>query len=91
MKDNDKLIISNDPEEVTGCIPDDIKVHSVEKVKTVPDSIKHLSDDVSGCRIVPDTFSESSNDIGFNGTVSNRGEKIRIVPSGKKINGKLFT
>lgn len=91
MKDTDKLIASSDPEEVTGCIPDDIKVHSGSKGNTVPDSIKHCPQDSSSCRIVPDSRDfQSESDIGFNG-VSHNGDKIRIAPDSKKINGKLFT
>ncbi|MGN0629787.1 MAG: hypothetical protein ACI4JN_00530 [Ruminococcus sp.] len=91
MKDTDKLIASSDPEDVTGCIPDDIKVHSDNKANIVPDSIKHCPDNSAVCRIVPEgKGSEFGSDIGLNG-VSHNGDKIRIVPDSKKINGKLFT
>lgn len=91
MKDTDKLIASSDPEEVTGCIPDDIKMHSEGKVNIVPDSIKHSPQDSAACRIVPDSRDFiSENDIGFNG-VSHNGDKIRIAPNSKNTDSKLFT
>lgn len=84
MKDTDKLIASSDPEEVTGCIPDDIKMHSEGKVNIVPDSIKYIPEESPSCRIVPDSRDFlSENDIGFNG-VSHNGDKIRIAPNSKK-------
>lgn len=89
MKDTDKLIASSDPEDVTGCIPDDIKVHSEEKIKIVPDKIFSESDSV--CRIAPEgKAAEFGGDSIFNG-VSNNGDKIRIAPDSRKTNGKVFT
>ena len=91
MKDTDKMLASSDPEDVTGCIPDDIKVHSEEKIKIVPDENKVFSGTDSVCRIAPEgKAAEFGSDTRFNG-VSNNGEKIRIAPDSIKTNGKIFT
>ncbi|MGN0690003.1 MAG: hypothetical protein ACI4KH_06265 [Oscillospiraceae bacterium] len=91
MKEKDKLFF-DDRDEHSGCIPDEIKIHTDERTKYVPDKIKTLPEENAGCHIAPEIRqSEADNDIGFNGTIHNRGEKIRIAPNKKKTNGKIFT